>query len=145
MKTPSAGSLLALAGVVLAVLVLTQLTQPGSKSAADQLTSPVKTLDPEYQTYPWSPFSLTGNGARDTESFYVGAREWRLCGTIRDADLTRPSPLYLRVYNEEGRSIANTSFEGRNGDSACSVVRSEPGRFYIGVNAGIGWMVEAKP
>lgn len=79
---------------------------------------------------------FAGQGIKETESFYVPTREWRVRWEATPIDSVSSFSCY--VYRENGSSVAVMT--GANEDQ--SMVRSGPGRHYLSINSfGCTWKV----
>lgn len=91
----------------------------------------------------WSEIAQwQGNGMRDTETFDVASREWRVSW-----DVTSPGPAMNFIVNvmREGRDApvaVAANVVNREASQESSVIRADPGRYYLKIiAANTDWSV----
>ncbi|MCK9497041.1 MAG: hypothetical protein M0R75_16325 [Dehalococcoidia bacterium] len=102
----------------------------------------------------WAPQTLTGSGPSSTVGFYVGASTWEACFKMLSWDTLSDGSdigvLYATVRDEDGQSrVASLAGDAERAATreGCTVVRSDPGRYYFDINTGpnMRWQVTASP
>jgi ketosteroid isomerase-like protein len=85
--------------------------------------------------------SWSGGGMKQTETFYVPEREWRILWKTSNEVLKNAGILQIYVYTASGNLVtlcANRQGEGQD----ISYVRGEPGEYYLQINSGnLDWDV----
>lgn len=78
----------------------------------------------------------TGNGIKDTETFQVQSREWRITWETSGAG-------YFGIYVHDGETddLVTVAANTTEGGSDTSYLRSGPGPHYLTINASTNWTV----
>jgi len=83
----------------------------------------------------------TGNGTKQTESFSVASREWRISWETTNEAFKGAGIFQIYVYDDEDKLVtlaANKQGVGKD----TSYVRAAPGRFHLMINSGnVDWSV----
>jgi hypothetical protein len=107
--------------------------------AAPQAVAP--DIPAEWQTVAdWS-----GSGIKQTESFVVGSREWRIYWKAKNEAFPGAGIIHVSVHqadtDEFVASVASRQGTGRD----ISYVRAAPGRYYLSINsANVDWLVRVE-
>lgn len=88
--------------------------------------------------------SWTGSGMKQTETFKVVSREWRIVWSSRNEPFPNAGILQLMVYNDRGEMVTLAANKQGPG-SDTTYVRAAPGAYYIMINsANIDWNVKVQ-
>lgn len=83
--------------------------------------------------------SWTGSGIKQTESFRIASKEWRISWTTKNEKVA--GLLQIFVYTDSGELVTLAANQQGAG-SDVSYVRSTPGRYYLTINsANVDWTV----
>jgi len=83
----------------------------------------------------------TGGGIKQTETFSVASREWRITWKSSNEAFAGAGILQVFVYDENGGMVSLAANKQGTG-SDVSYVRAAPGRFYLMINSGnLDWDV----
>jgi len=83
--------------------------------------------------------SWTGSGIKQTESFRIASREWRISWTTKNEKVA--GLLQIFVYTDSGELVTLAANQQGAG-SDVSYVRNTPGRYYLAINsANVDWTV----
>jgi hypothetical protein len=84
--------------------------------------------------------SWSGSGIKETESFSVQGRQWRVSWSTRNETFRGSGILQIYVKNGRGNLVSTVSTHGVGGDA--SYVHSPPGEYYLTINSGnVDWTV----
>jgi hypothetical protein len=98
------------------------------------------------QAATWTPIgSWTGEGTKETETFMVTAREWRVTWTAKKKNPTLPVRVFaIAVYNAANDTPVSSINPGDAEAAGESYVRGA-GRYYLKIAAGnAAWTVRAE-
>ena len=110
-----------------------------SSTATTAPSAPVRTAPQWTQVANWS-----GSGMKETESFAVANREWRVRWKSGNEPLANAGLLQLYVYNQDGQLVSLAANQQGAGEDV-SYVRAPPGRYYIKINsANIDWDISVE-
>lgn len=85
--------------------------------------------------------SWSGNGIKQTESFSINSREWRISWQATNEVLAGAGIVQIMVYGDDG-SLVTLAANKQGTGSDTSYVRSAPGRHYLMINSGnVDWTV----
>ena len=88
--------------------------------------------------------SWRGSGMKETESFAVANREWRVRWKTGSEPFANAGILQLFVYNQDGQMVGLAANQQGPGEDV-SYVRAPPGRYYIKINsANIDWNISVE-
>lgn len=112
-----------------------QTTPPQAEAAAATHAPPPPAAPVTWRTVAnWS-----GSGMKETESFTVASREWRVVWSSKAGDT--PGLLQIYVYNDQDELVSLAANQMGAGKDV-SHVRSGPGRHYLKINsANVTWAV----
>jgi general secretion pathway protein G len=86
-----------------------------------------------------------GNGMKQTESFYIAQREWRIRWSMRSTSkIGLPATLSVRVYRDDGEYVCLALNQVGDG-SDITHVRSSPGQHYLDIDGTLtDWTVSVE-
>jgi hypothetical protein len=86
----------------------------------------------------------SGSGIKETETFQVASREWRIAWETRNEAFKGAGIFQIMVHDEAGKLVtlaANKQGVGKD----VSYVRSGPGKHYLMINSGnVDWTVKVE-
>lgn len=129
-------------GVIFAIyLGLPATAVKPSPSVAPRPTSEAA-APPTAMPAAWQPIKRwTGSGMKQTETFSVASREWRISWKTSNEAFAGAGLLQLLVYDDGGNLVTLAANKQGIG-SDVSYVRGKPGRYYIMISsANVNWDV----
>lgn len=130
--------------VLIAGVVLMAVSGPSAPVTTNTATpAPAATLTPlptaqAVQQQTWQRVAhWSGSGMKETESFSVASREWRISWSTKNEQVSGILQIY--VHNDAGRMVSlAANVQGAKSD--VSYVRSGPGKHYLQINsANVDW------
>jgi hypothetical protein len=105
--------------------------------AAGSLSStPEQTGSTWHEVKSWS-----GNGIKETESFQVASREWRISWRTRNEARPRAGIFQIYVKDSSGKLVSVAANKQGEGEDV-SYVHSAAGEYYLTINSGnVDWKV----
>jgi hypothetical protein len=118
------------------------LSPPASSSTLTFVANPPPPAPPAPSTASWQQVKRwTGSGMKQTETFSVASREWRITWTASNEPFAGAGILQIFVYDENGGMVTLAGNKQGTG-SDVSYVRNPPGRYYLMINSGnVDWDV----
>lgn len=114
---------------------------PSSSSSAGSSSSATKAAPPGGAATWQQVMRWTGSGIKQTETFPVASREWRITWKSSNEAFPGAGILQIFVYDESGGMVSLAANKQGTG-SDVSYVRAAPGRFYLMINSGnLDWDV----
>lgn len=126
---------------ILILAVALEVTDPSAARGKSTVSAPPAST-PKRATPTWQVVKRwTGSGIKETETFSVASREWRISWTASNEAFAGAGILQVYVHNERGEMVSlAANKQGTGGD--ISYVRAPPGRFYLTINSGnVNWDV----
>jgi hypothetical protein len=123
--------------LVLGLAVLSDFESRGRESTKVPTPMPEAARSLEW----WKIKNWQGSGTKETESFSVNSREWRISWQTQNEPFAGAGIFQIYVYNEGGEMLSVAANKQGIGQDV-SYVRAKPGRFYLQINsANVDWSV----
>jgi len=131
------------------ILIIIGLLVPTPPPSSQRQTPPPEPTARRTEPAPSSPSwravkSWRGNGMKETETFSVASREWRIKWESANEAFAGAGILQIMVYSEDGTLVTLTANKQGVG-SDTSYVRTGPGKHYLMMSsANMDWSVSVE-
>lgn len=131
--------------VMLAVGAVQDQAANGQRLASTGEAPAASVAAPPPRAPEWTEvISWRGSGIKETESFAVASREWRIRWKSGNEPIAGAGFLQIFVYGNDGSMVSLAANNQGPGEDV-SYVRAPPGRYYLTINgANIDWDISVE-
>jgi hypothetical protein len=119
----------------------------GSRGGGQPSSPPsASTPAPQTRTLAWQEVAKwTGSGIKQTESFQINNREWRVSWQTTNEAFAGAGIFQIMVHRSSDDALVTLAANKQGIGSDVSYVRGNPGRYYLAINSGnVNWSVRVE-